>query len=187
MEIPLRKRDDVFLPDGTFSRAVATLRENHAAHDLRIGIVYAFDFRTRMLPYWFADKRMAPCSVRTLAEALFASGFKHIRVVLQQWTPNFRPSEAVLDGRPLDLLLVSAMQVHAEPSYNLIRDAHQLGESRPLILAGGPKAIYEPTHYFELGPRPGVGADCVVTGEAYVMLEMLQAVLAHRASGESIR
>ncbi len=185
MELPLRNRDDVFLPDGTFSRAVATLRENHAAHDLRIGIVYAFDFRTRMLPYWYVDKRMAPCSVRTLGEVLHASGFKHIRIVMQQWTPNFKPSKAVLDGQPLDILLVSAMQVHGEPSYDLVRDAHQLGADRPLILAGGPKAIYEPTDYFEL--EPGVGADCVVTGEAFVLLDLLKAILDGRQSDDSIR
>jgi radical SAM superfamily enzyme YgiQ (UPF0313 family) len=130
---------------------------------------------------------MAPCSVRTLADVLYASGFQHVRVVLQQWTPNFRPSAAEFDGRPLDLLLVSAMQVHAEPAYELIRDAHGLGPGRPLILAGGPKAIYEPTDYFELGPTTGIGADCVMTGEAYVLLAFLDAVLQQRAIGESVR
>ncbi|MBN2559843.1 MAG: radical SAM protein [Phycisphaerae bacterium] len=175
------------MPDGAFLGAVEGLRRRRDAHDLRIAIAYAFDFRTRMLPFWYADKRMAPCSVRTLGDVLHAAGFKHIRIVLQQWTPNFRPCEAVLDGRPLDVLMVSAMQVHAEPSYNLVRDAHRLGDARPLILAGGAKAIYEPTDYFELGPQPGVGADCVATGEAFVLLELLEAILDHRAAGESAR
>ncbi|MHC5109704.1 MAG: B12-binding domain-containing radical SAM protein [Planctomycetota bacterium] len=187
MELPRRGRDDIYLPDGTFTRTVEKLSQTDDAHDLRIGIVYAFDFRTRMLPYWYADKRMAPCSVRTLADTLNAAGFRHVRVILQQWTPNFRPSLAEIDGRPLDLLLVSAMQVHAEPSYDLVRDACELGEDRPLIFAGGPKAIYEPTDYFELGPRPGVGADCVVTGEAFVLLDLLNTVIEHRATGESLR
>jgi radical SAM superfamily enzyme YgiQ (UPF0313 family) len=163
------------------------LRQYHDAHDLRICLAYAFDFRTRMLPYWYADKRMAPCSVRTLADALYAAGFKHLRVVLQQWTPRFKPSLSEIDGRPIDLLLVSAMQVHAEPAYGLIRDAHTLGDKRPLILAGGPKAIYEPCDYFELGPKPGIGADCVVTGETFVMLELMETILAHRRRGEPIR
>ncbi len=149
--------------------------------------MYAFDFRTRMLPYWFADKRMAPCSVRILGDCLDAAGFKHIRIVLQQWTPNIRPSMAILDGKPLDVLLVSAMQVHAEPAYDLIRDAHSLGPRRPLILVGGPKAIYEPTDFFELGPRPGVGADGVVTGEVVVLLELLEAVLHCRRAGDTAR
>jgi hypothetical protein len=79
------------------------------------------------------------------------------------------------------------MQVHAERAYALVRDAHQMGEARPLILAGGPKAIYEPTDFFELGPRPGIGADCVVTGEAYVLLELLHTILENRSPGETPR
>jgi hypothetical protein len=81
--------------------------------------------------------------------------------------------------------MVSAMQVHAEPSYELVRDAHRMGAGRPLILAGGPKAIYEPTDYFDRGDEPGVGADCVVTGEAFVMLDLLRCVLDHRRGDES--
>ncbi|MBZ5631126.1 MAG: radical SAM protein, partial [Acidobacteriia bacterium] len=187
MELPRRKADDIYLPEGEFTAILERLRQYHDAHEFRIGIVYAFDFRTRMLPYWYADKRMAPCSVRTLADTLYAAGFKHVRVILQQWTPNFKPSEAVLDGRPLDMLLVSSMQVHADPSYDLVRDACRLGDKRPLILAGGPKAIYEPTDYFELGPEAGAEADCVITGEAYVLLNLLETVLKQRAEGESAR
>jgi len=187
MELPCRDPDNVFLPDGAFTRMLDRLRQHTIASELRIGIVSAFDFRTRMLPYWYADKRMAPCSVRTLADVLHAAGFPHMRVVLQQWTPNFKPSVADLDGKPLDILLVSAMQVHAEPAYELIRDAHRLGPHRPLIIAGGPKAIYEPTDYFDLGPAPGIGADCVATGEAYVLLQLLDTILQEWKTPESPR
>lgn len=184
MELPRRKPDDVYLPDGLFRRIIDDLTRRGSAHDLRIGIVYPFDFRTRMLPYWYADRRVAPCSVRTLADVLYAAGFKHVRIVLQQWTRHFRASHAVLDGRSLDLLLISAMQVHAEPAYDLIRDAHSMGEQRPLIVAGGPKAIYEPTDFFELGPDYGIGADCVVTGEAFVLLQLLDVILGQRRAEE---
>ncbi len=187
LDLPRRNPNDVFLPDGSFNAAIADLRERTDAHDLAIGIVYAFDPRTHMLPYWYADRRMAPCSVRLLGDVLHAAGFRNLRIVLQQWTPNFRPSRATINGRPLDILLVSAMQVHAEPSYALIRDAHTLGERRPWILAGGPKAIYEPTDYLDLGPEPGVGADCVSTGEAYVLLDLLRAVLTERGAAEAPR
>ncbi len=187
MELPRRRASDVYLPDGAMRNAIEELRCSEAIRDLRVGIVYAFDHRTRMLPYWYADKRMVPCSVRTLGDLLAAAGFRHIRIVLQQWTPNFLPSAARLDGRPLDLLLVSTMQVHAEPAFDLIRDAHHLGDARPLILAGGPKAVYEPTDFFELGPQPGIGADCVVTGEAFVLLDLLHTILAHRRAGERPR
>lgn len=185
MELPQRTRDDVDLPDGAFRQRIAELRQLEGAHDLAIGIMYAFDFRTRMLPFWYADKRMAPCSVRVLADVLDAAGFKNQRIVLQQWSPNIQPSRMRLRGRPLDILLISSMQVHAERAYALVRDAHRLGAARPLIIAGGPKAIYEPTDFFELGPQPGTGADCVVTGEAYVLLELLQAILATRGPDET--
>jgi radical SAM superfamily enzyme YgiQ (UPF0313 family) len=187
MELPIRKGQDAYLPDGTFTEALQHLRQCTDLHGLRIAIVYAFDFRTRMLPYWYADKRMAPCSVRMLGDILDAAGFKHIRIVLQQWTPRFKPSQAILDGKPLDMLLVSAMQVHAEPSYDLIRDAHTMGAQRPLVLAGGPKAIYEPTDYIDLGPKPGIGADCVVTGEGYVLLELLNTLAQYSSNDSSIR
>ncbi len=185
MELPRRAPHDVYLPDGEFRERVSALRQLRHAHDLAIGIVYAFDFRTRMLPFWYADKRMAPCSVRLLGDVLFQAGFTNLRIVLQQWSPNVLPSRMRLGGRPLDVLLVSSMQVHAERAYALIRDAHRTGAARPLILAGGPKAIYEPTDFFELGPEPGIGADCVVTGEAYVLLDLLQAILAHRSATET--
>lgn len=187
MELPLRSSNDKYLADGTYTAAIESLRQETSAHDIRIGIVYAFDYRTHIMPFWYADNRMAPCSVRTLADVLHASGFRHIRIVLQQWNRNFRPSQAVLDGKPLDVLLVSSMQVHAERSYELVRDACTLGDDRPLIIAGGPKAIYEPTDFFEIGPEPGVGADCSVTGESYVLLELLQTILAKRQGDESMR
>lgn len=185
MELPRRCKEDMFLPDGAFRSSLARLRQRSDAHGLRIAIVAAFDQRTHMLPYWWVDRRMAPCSARALADVLDAAGFSHLRVVLQQWTPNFKPSMARLDGCKLDLLLISAMQVHAEPAYDLVRDAHRLGSDRPLILVGGPKAIYEPTDYFELGPDPGVGADCAVTGEAYVLLELLETLLAQPGAAAS--
>ncbi len=187
MELPRRHTDDTFLPDGSLRQTMAALRQFHDAHELRIGIVYAFDGRTCMLPYWYADKRMVPCSVRTLGDVLDAAGFRHLRIVLQQWTPRFRPSQALLDGKPLDLLLISSMQVHAEKAYDLIRDAHLLGERRPLILAGGPKATYEPTDFLEIGPGTGIGADCVVTGEVFILLDFLRTILPYYRPGVSLR
>lgn len=178
MELPRRKPDDVYLPHGALRSVIDRLRARTAAHDLRIGIFYPFDFRTRMLPYWYADKRVAPCSVRTIAETLDAAGFRHVRIVLQQWTPRLDVSRAILDGRPLDLVLISAMQVHAEPAEEYIRQAHRLGTERPLVIVGGPKSIYEPTDMFDIGPREGVGADCAVTGEVFVFLQLLEEILA---------
>jgi len=187
MELPRRNHDDIFLPDGAFRQRVEALRQLPAAHGLAIGIVYAFDFRTHMQPFWFADRRMAPASVRLLADVLADAGFRNLRVVLQQWSPRVLPSLMRLEGRPLDILMVSSMQVHAERAYEIIRDAHRMGPARPLILAGGPKAMFEPADFFELGPQPGVGADCVATGEAFVLLELLHALLVRRGGGQTPR
>ena len=187
MELPHREHGDVYLPEGAFRDKVNAIRQLADVSDLAIGIVYAFDFRTHMLPFWYADKRMAPCSVRLLGDVLHAAGLTNLRIVLQQWSPNVLPSLMKLNGNPLDILMVSSMQVHAERAYELVRDAHRLGEARPLILVGGPKAIYEPTDFFELGPEPGIGADCVVTGEAFVLLDLLHTILVHRHDGERPR
>ena len=187
MEIPGRERGDVHLPDGALRAKIDQLRQLTEAHDLTIGIVYAFDLRTRMLPFWYADKRMAPGSVRLLADVLHEAGFRNLRIVLQQWSPNVLPSRMELNGRPLDILLVSSMQVHTERAYALIRDAHRLNGARPLIVAGGPKAVYEPADFFELGPEPGIGADCVVTGEAFVLLDLLYTILVDRRPGRTPR
>ncbi|MBP7936340.1 MAG: radical SAM protein [Phycisphaerae bacterium] len=187
MELPRRERGDVYLPDGAFQGKIDTIRQYTDARDLAVGIFYAFDSRTHMLPFWYADKRMAPCSVRLLADVLHAAHFTNLRIVLQQWSPRVVPSLMRLNGRPLDILMVSSMQVHAERAYTLVRDAYRMGDARPLILAGGPKAVYEPADFFELGPEPGIGADCVVTGEAFVLLDLLHAILAVRHAGESPR
>jgi radical SAM superfamily enzyme YgiQ (UPF0313 family) len=187
MELPRRAKDDVFLPDGAFGRVTNELRRQQHCHDARIAIAYAFDFRTRVLPFFIADMRMPPAGPRAIAAALTSAGFQHVRIVLQQWNPNFRPSRAQIDGRPLDVLMVSAMQIHSEPAYGLVRDAWSLGEDRPLIIAGGPKAIYEPTHFLGIGPKADVYADVVVTGEEYVLLELLQCIGAHRINGETMR
>src|SRR5262245_22270111 len=185
MELPRRPKDDVYLPDGTLRACMAALRAIPAVRELTVGIFYSFDMRTHMLPFWYADRRMAPCSVRLLGDVLSEAGFANMRIVLQQWSPNVRPSQMRLNGRPLDILLVSSMQVHAERAYELVCDAHEMGSARPLILAGGPKAVYEPTDFFDIGARPGVGADRVVTGEAFVLLELLQAILSERAAYET--
>jgi radical SAM superfamily enzyme YgiQ (UPF0313 family) len=80
------------------------------------------------------------------------------------------------------------MQIHGEAINDAIRDAWSLGEDRPLILAGGPKAIYEPSHLFDIdSPKGRVAADVACTGEAYVLLELLEVLLACRRHGEPLR
>ena len=122
-----------------------------------------------------------------MGSALYAAGFHNLRLVLQQWNPNILPSATRFDGKPPEVLLVSAMQIHSTSAYRLIRDAWQLGDDRPLILAGGPKAVYEPWDFFGLSSDGREGADVVVTGEEYVLLELLDRIVELKGSGETMR
>jgi hypothetical protein len=62
-----------------------------------------------MLPFIYADTRMAPAGVRGIGSAMVDAGFDKTRIVLQQWNRNFRPSQMRVDGRIPDLFMVSSM------------------------------------------------------------------------------
>jgi radical SAM superfamily enzyme YgiQ (UPF0313 family) len=135
------------------------------------------------MPYHFSSHRMAPAGARAVGAALYDSGLTSTRVVLQQWNPNFRPSWARLDGRRLEMLLVSSMQIHAENACRLVADAgaDRTGD-RPLIIVGGPKAIYEPWDLFGIGGDPQVGTDVAVTGEEFVVMQLVEVLLDYRGA-----
>jgi radical SAM superfamily enzyme YgiQ (UPF0313 family) len=157
-------------------------------HDLTTVIACAFDHRTRMLPFIYADLRMAPAGVRAIGSAMADAGFEKTRIVLQQWNPNFRPSRMRLDGRVPDIFMISSMQLHATACNELIRDACRIDPShRPLIIVGGPKVIYEPWDMFGIDPQDPWGADVAVTGEEFVLLSLIEALLTFRARNESLR
>jgi radical SAM superfamily enzyme YgiQ (UPF0313 family) len=188
VELPRRPRGDELLNPRELTRLREQLRIDARAHDLTSVIACAFDHRTRMLPFIFADTRMIPAGVRAIGSALADAGFDKTRIVLQQWNRNFRPSHMRLDGRTPDLFMASSMSLHSESCMALIRDAHRIVPAhRPLIIAGGPHAVYEPYDLFSADPaRPG-GADVVVTGEEFVLLSLIEAVLSVRGRGESMR
>ena len=164
------------------------LRNVASKHDLTTVIACAFDHRTRMLPFIVADTRMAPAGVRAVGSAMVDAGFAKTRIVLQQWNRNFRPSQMRLDGRIPDLFMVSSMQIHWAQCRALIRGACRIDAAqRPLIIVGGSKTIYEPWDVFSADPDDPWGADVAVTGEEYVLLSLLEVVLATRAGNESMR
>ena len=188
MELPRRSRGDELLKPGELSDLRARLRNMSREHDLATVIACAFDHRTRMLPFIFADMRMVPAGVRAIASAMLDAGFHKTRIVLQQWNRNFRPSEMRLDGRIPDLFMVSSMQIHTTECKALIRDVCRIDPAlRPLVIAGGPKAIYEPWDVFSADPEDRWGADVAVTGEEYVLLSLLEVLLSIRAGGEPLR
>lgn len=85
MELPRRTRGDELLPAGAMVNLRQRLRDLSPHHDLTSVIVHAFDHRTRMLPFIFADRRMAPAGARAVGSAMFDIGFEKMCIVLQQW------------------------------------------------------------------------------------------------------
>jgi radical SAM superfamily enzyme YgiQ (UPF0313 family) len=188
MELPRRQRGDELLKPGEMTDLRRRLRSRAGQHDLTTVIACAFDHRTRMLPFIYADTRMVPAGVRAIASSMLDAGFDKTRIVLQQWNPHFQPSQMRLDGRVPDLFMVSSMQIHTTACKNLIRDACTIDPAhRPLIVVGGPKTVYEPWDVFSADPRDSWGADVAVTGEEYVLLSLLELLLSVRAGNEPLR
>jgi radical SAM superfamily enzyme YgiQ (UPF0313 family) len=188
MELPSRAKGQILLAPGEMTDLRVRLRAMAPRHDLTTVIACAFDHRTRILPFIYADVRMPPAGVRAIGSALVDSGFPKTRIVLQQWNKNFRPSQMRLDGRIPDLFLVSSMHLHGEECDRLIREAQMIEPARrPLIIAGGPRIIYEPWLVFGDDKQNPWGADVAVTGEEFVFLSLLEVLLSLRAKGESLR
>lgn len=187
MELPSRPKNDRYTRPGQYTALERRLRDNPANAHIPTLVCYAFDHRTRLGPFLFLDKSLLPAGPRAIAAALHSAGFTRQRIVLRQWNPNFRPSEARLDGAVPEMLFVSSMQIHSASACQMIADAHRLGDDRPFILAGGAKAIYEPWDFFALGPNGACSADVAVTGEEYVALELLDRLMESRARGEHLR
>jgi radical SAM superfamily enzyme YgiQ (UPF0313 family) len=193
MELPRRTRGDELLKAGELLALRQRMRRLAPRHDLSTVIACAFDHRTRMLPFIYADTRMAPAGVRAIGSAMVDAGFEKTRIVLQQWNPHFRPSRMRLDGRVPDLFMVSTMGMHSDRALEMIRDARRIDPAhRPLIIAGGSHAVYEPFMFYNADgihaeAGVGVGPDVVVTGEEFVLLSLIEAILSTRQPGESMR
>ena len=188
MELPSREKGQILLPAGEMTSIRERLRKVAPAHDLSTVIACAFDHRTRILPFIFADMKMVPAGVRAIGSALVDSGFAKTRIVLQQWNKKFSPTQMRLDGKIPDMFMVSSMHLHSAECDRLIQEACRIEpERRPLIIVGGPRIIYEPWLAFGANPNNPWGADVAVTGEEYVLLNLLETLLAMRGDGESMR
>ena len=190
MELNVRKGDNRFVPPGAYRELEARLgRRSRGVAEIPAVVVSCFDRSTRMLPFVLYDNFMFPAGARTIAGALYQAGFVRTRAVFELWNPNFRPSQARFDAKAPELLLLSTMQIHAERAYDAIRDAWTMGEDRPLILVGGPKSPHEPHHFWPLRGRNGkaIGPDAVVTGEAYILLDLLNVLMDYRGNSRSMR
>ncbi len=188
MELPSRAKGDILLPNGEMLDIRRRLRLLAHKHDLTTVIACAFDHRTRILPFVYADLRMVPAGVRAIGSALVDSGYEKTRIVLQQWNQRFSPEAMRLDGRIPDMFLVSSMHLHSAECDRLIREANRIDPAqRPLIIVGGPRFIYEPWQAFSDNPEQPASADVAVTGEEYVFLSLLEVLLTMRAKNEPLR
>jgi len=185
MKRQTRNPDDACVPPGEFGQITDRIRRTHMCSEIPVGVFYAFDYRTRVGPYAYIDRRLPPAGALNVGASLYDAGFTRTRIVLQQWSPNVRPSRSAIDGRRLQMVLISAMQIHSEPARQLVADACRLGEERPLIAVGGPKAAYEPWDFFDR--NGGASADVAITGEVFVFMELLERLLEHKASTETVR
>lgn len=144
MELPRRTEGDALLRPGELLALRDRVRSVARRHDLTTVHTCAFDYRTRRLPFTYADIRMAPAGVRAIGAAMADVGFKKTRIVMQQWNRKFSPSQMRLDGRIPDAFMVSSMQLHTAACISLIRHACRISpEHWPLILPGGGKCVCE--------------------------------------------
>ena len=81
MELPRRARGDELLRPGALLDLRQRLKRAARGHDLSSVIACAFDHRTRMLPFIYADMRMVPAGVRAIGAALADVGFAKTRIV----------------------------------------------------------------------------------------------------------
>ena len=189
MELAVRKGADRFVPPGAYRALEERLRKrSDELAEIPAVVLSAFERSNRLLPFVLYDSRIFPAGARSVAGSLYQAGFQRTRAVFQLWNPRFCPSRARIDGRMVQMLLISSMQIHARSAYETIREAWTMGADRPLIVVGGPKAMYEPYHFWSIpGEGPPVAPDVVVTGESYVLLDFLNTLVEYRGCGETMR
>src|SRR5258706_15244139 len=119
MELPSRVKGDILLPPGAMTAVRERLRVLAKAHDLVTVIACAFDHRTRILPFIYADLRMAPAGVRAIRSAPVACGLTKTRSGLQQGDRGFKPAAMRREGRLPSFFLGSSIPPHAAPRARL--------------------------------------------------------------------
>src|SRR5687768_2856450 len=106
MELPSRPKNDRYTSPGRYKELERRLRKNIETAEIPALVCYAFDQRTRLGPFLFADMRLLTAGPRAVAAALHDAGFTKTRIVLRQWNPRFKVSEARIDGEVPQLLMV---------------------------------------------------------------------------------
>ena len=131
---------------------------------------------------------MAPAGVRGIGSAMVDAGFEetaHRLAAVEQAFPAVADETRRADSGPLHGLEHGAAfrAVHGnDPRCPADRPGEQ-----PLIIAGGPHAVYQPYELFGTDPADPNGADVAVTGEEFVLMSMLEVLLSMHSGRESMR
>src|SRR6266849_4659431 len=104
MELLSRAKNDRYTRPGEYQELEKRLRNNLDIGKIPVLVCYAFDYRTRLGPFLFADTRLLTAGPRAIASALYSAGFTKTRIILRQWNRNLRPSEARMDGEVPQML-----------------------------------------------------------------------------------
>ena len=188
MELPSRPKNDRYTRPGQYNELEKRLRANPATEDIPALVCYAFDCRTRLGPFLFADMRLLTAGPRAVAAALHDAGFTKTRIVLRQWNRNFKVSEARLDGA---VAADAAGLQHADPQRQRLRDDRRRLQARRRPAAHpGRRRQGDLRAVGLLRLRPGqaqYSADVVCTGEEFVLLELLDRLMEYRAGDEHLR
>src|SRR5438105_4232969 len=75
MELPSRPKNDRYTPPGRYQELERRLRANPETAEISALVCYAFDMRTRLGPFLFADMRLLTAGPRAIAAALHEAGF----------------------------------------------------------------------------------------------------------------
>ena len=98
MELLSRPKNDRYTRPGQYRELEQRLKKNSAHADIPCLVAYAFDLRTRLGPFLFADMRLLTAGPRAVAAALLRGRLHQAAHRPAQWNRNFQPSEARLDG-----------------------------------------------------------------------------------------
>jgi radical SAM superfamily enzyme YgiQ (UPF0313 family) len=182
MELPRRSGVDRFLSHSPLA-ACDELAGAIRTDNYRAVVVYPFDPFTEIGPFLGYSKHVITAGPWVVGSLLRRAGLT-VRIVQQVWNPGFKPSQAILDGKPIDLLAISCMNIHVGKAQELIRDASRMGADRPLVICGGPKYIYQPTDAWR--GTSDCWPDLVVTGEAHVLISVLHKICGGRRGDETL-
>src|SRR5439155_26900621 len=111
MELLSRAKNDRYTRPGHYQELEKCLRSNPETAKIPILVCYAFDYRTRLGPFLFADTRLLTAGPRAIAAALHSAGFSKTRIILRQWNRYLQPSQARPGGELPQTLLVSSTQI----------------------------------------------------------------------------